>query len=134
MLAKEDLDKLKYYHINKDYKSLIKEAKLLLKKDSESFFLCDIIASTYGVLENFYVAIEYYKKALNLKPDSCKKDLEARPSCVRRMCFVWRPKLSLNPGVHLAVTDAGDVLVAHKVRAAVAHRIRNESAHEHEPT
>lgn len=70
MLAKEDLDKLKYYHINKDYKSLIKEAKLLLKKDSESFFLCDIIASTYGVLENFYVAIEYYKKALNLKPDS----------------------------------------------------------------
>ena len=40
----------------------------MLKKNPNSFFLCDILASTYGILENFYVAIEYYKKALNIEP------------------------------------------------------------------
>ena len=70
MITKEFLDKLKSYHIHKDYKSLIKECKLMLKKHPDSFFLCDVIASTYGILENFYVSIEYYKKALKINPDA----------------------------------------------------------------
>jgi len=70
MLTKEFINKLKYYHTKKEYKSLIKDSKEMLKKHPNSFFLCDILASTYGILENFYVAIEYYKKALNIEPDS----------------------------------------------------------------
>ena len=49
---------------------IIKESKQMLDKDVNSFFLNDIIASTYGILENYKAAIEYYSKALEIEPES----------------------------------------------------------------
>lgn len=70
MLTKEIIEKLKGYHVNRDYEGLIKESKQMLDKDVNSFFLNDIIASTYGILENYKAAIEYYSKALEIEPES----------------------------------------------------------------
>ena len=38
MLTKEFINKLKYYHTKKEYKSLIKDSKEMLKKHPNSFF------------------------------------------------------------------------------------------------
>ena len=70
MLTKEFVDKLKYYHSNNDYESIIKESKIKLNEQPDSFFLLDIIGSTYGLIENFYESIEYYKRALVIDPTS----------------------------------------------------------------
>ena len=61
MLTKEFINKLKYYHTrsinhNKDSRDVKKTSKFI-------FYV--IFISTYGILEIFYVAIEYYK-ALNI--------------------------------------------------------------------
>ena len=70
MLKQEDITNLKKHYENGIVEVLIEESIELLRTNSNSIVLLDILGSAYASLKNYSEASKYYEKALKINPQT----------------------------------------------------------------
>ena len=68
MLKQEDITKLQNHFKSGKVDTLINESIELLKNNSKSVILLDILGSAYASIKNYSEATKYYKQALEINP------------------------------------------------------------------
>ena len=70
MLKQEDITNLKKHYESGNVEVLIEESIELLRTNSNSIVLLDILGSAYASLKNYSEASKYYEKALKINPQT----------------------------------------------------------------